>query len=323
MRVVLTGGGGFLGSHVARVLLQQGTFTDSSGRTREISELVVADLNAVSQSWASDGRVRQVVGDITSPQILESVITPECGAVFHFAAMLKADASKDFSAALNFNIRATIDLLERCRMLGTKPKFFFASSIGVYANGHDTIDNFTRHAPVSSYGSHKAIGELLIDDFSRAGAIDGRGLRYPMVLTRPGRNDASVSGTMSGIIREPMLGADFAIPFDPELRMPVTSAHKAAEMSVRVSDLAAERLTEGRVINMPSLNVSVSELAAAVGKRSGSKVGALSWKVEPAIARIFEGRPQAIDNRWALENGLEADADANAIIDHFVDDYCD
>ena len=94
-------------------------------------------------------------------------------------------------------------------------------------------------------------------------------------------------------------------------------------MSVRVNNLGAERLTEGRVINMPSLNVSVSELAAAVGNRSDRKIGALSWKVEPAIARIFEGRPQAIDNRWALENGLEADADANAIIDHFVDDYCD
>ncbi|MCB1467397.1 MAG: NAD(P)-dependent oxidoreductase, partial [Rhizobiaceae bacterium] len=93
MRVVLTGGGGFLGSHVARVLLRQGAFTDSSGRTREISELVVADLNAVSQPWAQDERVRQVVGDITSHQILESVITPECGTVFHFAAMLKADAS--------------------------------------------------------------------------------------------------------------------------------------------------------------------------------------------------------------------------------------
>ncbi|MDF2370753.1 MAG: NAD-dependent epimerase/dehydratase family protein [Rhizobiaceae bacterium] len=322
MKVVLTGAGGFLGSHVARALLEKGTLTDSAGCVLPLQELVAVDLHPITQAWSADPRVKQVTGDITDPAILAAAITPDCVSIFHFAAMLKADASKDFAAAMNFNVRATIDLLERCREIGTRPKFFFASSIGVYGDGHTQVDNLTRHAPVSSYGSHKAIGELLVDDYSRADAVDGRGLRFPMVLVRPGRNSTAVSGIMSGIIREPMLGADFTIPFASDLRMPVTSAHNAAQVSVQVNDMAADRFTEGRTFNMPSLNLSVADLADAVSTRAPheSKVGTLSWRMDSAIAGIFNGRPEAIDNRWALDNGLMPDANAATIVDHFIDD---
>lgn len=323
MKVVLTGGGGFLGSHVARALLRRGALVDASGKEHGLSELTIVDLKPVVADWAADPRVRQVEGDMNDRSTIEAAITDDCGSVFHFAAMLKADAAKDFRSALNFNVRALITILERCAELRARPKFFFASSIGVYANGHQTVDDSTRHSPVSSYGCHKAVGELLVEDFSRMGAIDGRGLRYPMVLTRPERGDRTVSGMMSGIVREPLLGADFVVPFAAGLRMPVTSAVNAADVTVLVHDLPAERLSQGRIVNMPSLNLSVADLVsateAALHKRGAR--ASLTWRLDPELMKVFEGRPQEVSNEWAAQNGLVPDADADALVAHFIRDH--
>lgn len=325
MKAVLTGGGGFLGSHVARELLSRPTLIDAEGRERELSELTILDLKPIEAAWASDPRVRQISGDINDRSTIEAAIGPDCTSVFHLAAMLKADAAKDFRSALDFNVRALIALLERCAELETCPKFFFASSIGVYANGHGVVDDSTTHRPVSSYGCHKAIGELLLDDFSRMGIIDGRGLRYPMILVRPERGSRAVSGMMSGIVREPLMGADFSVPFAPDLCMPVTSVGNAAKVSVQMHDMPVDELSAGRVVNMPSLNLCVADLAreteAALRRRGGAAT--LSWGLEPDLMKIFDGRPKEVCNEWACRHGLTPDPDARAIVEQFIRDYLD
>jgi D-erythronate 2-dehydrogenase len=319
MNVVLTGGAGFLGSHVARELLGAGTLCDSSGVRRTLRTLTVVDLVAPRQTWASDPRVRVVIGDLADNALIQKIITADCDSVFHFAAILKADADRDARAAVRFNVLGMVSLLEHCRSLGRKPKFFFASSTGVYENGIGVAGDETRHLPTSTYGAHKAIGELLVNDFTRTGAIDGRGLRFPVVMVRPNRKDTAVSNSISAIVRDPLLGLDIACPFEPALRMPVTSVENAAKATRLMHDLPAERFTHGRTVNLPSLVVTIGEIAEAVTRRGTDRhVGHISWKREASAMGMFAGRPEGIDGKWASMNGISHDRDIDAIIDNFL-----
>jgi D-erythronate 2-dehydrogenase len=319
MNVLLTGGAGFLGSRVARELLEAGTLFDSSGVRRTLRNLTIVDLVTPRQTWVTDPRVRVVIGDIADNAFIQDIVTADCDSVFHFAAILKADADRDARTAARFNVLGMVSLLERCRSLGRQPRFFFASSSGVYESGIGVADDETRHLPPSTYGAHKAIGELLVNDFTRTGAIDGRGLRFPVVMVRPNRNDTAVSNSISAIVRDPLLGLDVTCPLDPALRMPVTSVENAAKATRLLHDLPRERFTHSRTVNLPSLVVSIGEIAEAVTRRGTDRiVGRISWKREAAAMRMFAGRPEVIDGKWATSHGIPRDRDIDAIIDHFL-----
>ncbi len=319
MNVVLTGGAGFLGSRVAQELLETGTLCDSSGVRRTLRTLTIVDLAAPMQAWATDPRVRIAIGDVADTDFMREIVTADCESLFHFAAILKADADRDARAAVRFNVLGMVSLLEHCRNLGRQPKFFFASSSGVYEGGIGVASDETRHLPPSTYGAHKAIGELLVNDFTRAGAIDGRGLRFPVVMVRPNRNDTAVSNAISAIVRDPLLGSDIVCPFDSALRIPVTSAENAAQATRLLHDLPAERFTHSRTVNVPSLTVTIGEVAEAVARRAPDRrVGRISWTRESSAMRMFAGRPEVIDGKWAMMHGIPRDRDIDAIIDHFL-----
>lgn len=319
MKVVLTGGSGFLGSRVAQAILKAGTIRDSSGEARKVERLVIADLHPPSGEWARDPRVTVASGDLSDPAYVASIIDEECASLFHFAAILKADADRDIGAAVRFNVEGLVALLERCRRLGSRPKFFFASSTGVYENGVRTAGDDTRHAPSSSYGAHKAIGELLVNDFTRCGAIDGRGLRYPVVMVRPDKSP-TVSDAISALVREPLRGVDIDCPFDPSLRMPVTSVTSAAMATVAMHDLRSDHTGIRRVANLPCLTVTIGEIVTAIERRRALNdgIGRISWRRDEAAMRVFAGRPEEIDAQWARAQGLPMDPDIDALIDSFV-----
>lgn len=319
MRVVVTGGSGFLGAQVAQAILRAGTLSDAAGKVREVSSVTVADLRAPAQAWARDPRVRIATGDLADAGFLESLIDERCDSLFHFAAILKADADRDRSAAVRFNVLGLVSMLERLRALGTRPKFFFASSSGVYENGIKEVSELTRHRPTSTYGAHKAIGEQLVDDYTRTGAIDGRGLRYPIVMVRPNRSDRTVSNAISSIVREPLQGVDIEVPYTPELRMPVTSVQTAAASTIQIHDLAADRFTSSRIANLPSLSITLGELAEAILRRKDSRqLGSIAWQPDAAAMRVFLGRPEAMPGAWCSSLGIKPDENADAIIDHFL-----
>lgn len=319
MRIVVTGGSGFLGAQVAKAVLRAGRLRDASGTLCEVTAVTIADLRAPTDPWMRDPRVRIVTGDLADAAFVASLLEEGCDSLFHFAAILKADADRDRSAAVRFNVLGLVSILERIRALGTHPKFFFASSSGVFENGIDTVSELTRHRPTSTYGAHKAIGELLVDDYSRTGAIDGRGLRFPIVMVRPNRADRTVSNAISAIVREPLQGVDIEIPYEPGLRMPVTSVETAAHSTLLMHDLPADRFTGSRTANLPALSVTLAEIADAVQRRNPlGKRGTIRWRPDPAAMRVFLGRPESIPGEWCTAQGIAADRSIDAIIDAFA-----
>ena len=196
MRVVITGGAGFLGSRLAREILRRGSLTDARGNLRTVRELVQVDV--VAATATSDPRVRSVTGGLDDPAVVEAVVTPDTDSVFHLAAVVSGQAEADFDIGMRVNVDATRNLLERCRACASPPKLVFASSLAVFGGAlPDPVPDNAPLMPQSSYGTQKAIGELLVSDMSRKGFIDGRSLRLPTIVVRPGKPNKAASSFAS------------------------------------------------------------------------------------------------------------------------------
>ena len=185
MRILVTGAAGYIGSALARLLAARG------------HDVVATDQSAPAP----------LIGNIAYPQFARSLVTGEIGAVFHLASLVSGGAEQNFELGTKVNLDATRDLLEACRLAGRRPKFLFASSIAVYS-GVEVVTDETPPRPRLSYGAQKLVCEVLIDDYTRRGYIDGRALRLPTVMVRPGSANTAVSGWASAIIREPLAGRD-------------------------------------------------------------------------------------------------------------------
>src|SRR6266478_3075165 len=221
MRVVITGGAGFLGSRLARSILERGQLTDASGARRDVKKLVLID---VVQPSVTDPRVESNTGDLADPALIDRALTPETDSVFHLAAVVSGQAEAEFDTGMHVNLDATRALLERCRKLARPPKFVFASSLAVFGGPlPDPVPDDAPVTPPTSYGTQKAIGELLVYDMTRKGFIDGRSLRLPTVTVRPGKPNRAASSFASGIIREPLSGVDSICPVARDTRVWVIS----------------------------------------------------------------------------------------------------
>ena len=214
MRIVITGGAGFLGQRLARRLLERGSLTDARGQSRKIGEIVLLDV--VPATLPADSRLTSVAGDLADPAVVDRVLTRDTDTVFHLAAVVSGQAEADFDIGMRVNLDATRLLLERCRTMAAPPKFVFTSSLAVF--GGPVPDPVTDDAPVTpqaSYGAQKLIGEYLVYDMTRKGFLDGRSLRLPTVTVRPGKPNKAASSFASGIIREPLAGVDAICPVAP------------------------------------------------------------------------------------------------------------
>src|SRR5438105_8168825 len=180
MRIVITGGAGFLGSRLARKILDRGRLTDARGEEREIASLVLLDV--VSPVSIDDSRVTSVTGDLFDSTVIERAVTPDTDTVFHLAAVVSGQAEADFDIGMRVNLDATRGLLERCRTLADPPKFVLTSSLAVFGGPlPDPVPDDAALTPQASYGTQKAIGELLVYGMTRKGSIDGRELRLPTI----------------------------------------------------------------------------------------------------------------------------------------------
>lgn len=320
MRVVITGGAGFLGGRLARAILERGSLTDARGQLRPLRELVLVDV--VPPAPAADARVRSVQGSLDDRALVDAVVTRDTDTVFHLAAVVSGQAEADFDIGMRVNVDATRNLLERCRACAAPPKFVFASSLAVFGGKlPDPVPDDAPVTPQSSYGTQKAIGELLIADMSRRGFIDGRALRLPTIVVRPGKPNKAASSFASGIIREPLAGLASVCPVAPATRMWLQSPRAVIDNLLVGHEARKEQLPPARTINVPGISVAVGDMVEALRSVAGDAVASrVRWEHDPAIERIVSTWPArfAADAGRAL--GMRADEDFASVVRAHVAD---
>jgi nucleoside-diphosphate-sugar epimerase len=320
VRVLITGGAGFLGRRLAARLVERGTLKETDGRDHAIDEIVLLDI--VPAEGFADARIRTIVGDISDAALLDRAIDRSTASVFHLAAIVSGQAEAEFDLGMRINVDASRSLLEACRACGHQPRVVFTSSVAVYGGDLPaTVLDATACNPQSSYGTQKAIGELLINDYSRKGFIDGRVLRLPTISVRPGKPNKAASSFASGIIREPLNGEQSACPVAPETRVWLLSPRKAIEGLLLGHELPAQALGSSRVVNLPGVCVTAREMLAALERVAGTEAAKrVRWERDAAIDRIVASWPGAWDARRAEALGFKADTDFDSIVRAYIED---
>jgi nucleoside-diphosphate-sugar epimerase len=319
MRILITGGAGFLGSRLAQALLARGTLTDARGHARAIDRVVLADV--VAAPSLADSRVQAMQGSLDDPAFVERVVSPETDTVFHLAAVVSGQAEAEFDVGMRVNLDATRALLERCRKCTKPPKFVFASSLAVFGGAlPDPVPDDAPVTPQSSYGAQKAIGELLVNDMSRKGFIDGRALRLPTIVVRPGKPNRAASSFASGIIREPLSGVEAVCPVAPATRLWLQSPRAVVANFIVGHEAPAEKLPAFRAINVPGIDVTVAEMVAALRSVAGDAVAdRVQWQYDPVIDRIVATWPARFEARIGRALGMRADAGFQDVVRAYIE----
>ncbi|HEY3911779.1 MAG TPA: D-erythronate dehydrogenase [Stellaceae bacterium] len=319
MRIVITGGCGFLGRRLAMLLLERGS---SLG---PIDELALFDSAAPALPLPEDRRLLLVTGDIADRATVHALVAPGAAAVFHLAAVVSAEAESDTDLGYRVNLDGTRAVLDACRALGSCPRVVFASSLAVYGGAlPPSVGDDTPLTPQSSYGTQKAIGELLVNDYSRKGFIDGRALRLPTVVVRPGRPNRAASSFASSIIREPLAGRDAVCPVAPDLVMALASPRRVVAALHRAHELPGEAFGANRSLQLPGFSVAVGDMALAVRRAGGPAAHArIKWQRDSQIEAIVAGWPQALAAARAEALGFTADAGIDDAVRAFVEDDLD
>lgn len=319
MDVLITGGAGFLGRRLAEALLRRGTLGNAAGREEPIDRLTLLDT---VEPPALDARVRTITDDVASRAVLDHAIEGRTAAVFHLAAIVSGMAEADFDLGMRVNVEATRDLLEVCRARGHRPRVVFTSSVAVYGgNLPAVVPESTALTPQTSYGTQKAIAELLVNDYTRRGYVDGRSLRLPTISVRPGRPNAAASSFASGIIREPLSGVDAVCPVGPDARLWLMSPRTVIASLLAAHDLASDALGADRALTLPGISVTVAEMVAALERVAGpAAVRRIRWERDPRIDAMVMGWPGAIRADRARALGFPADESFEDIIRQYVDE---
>jgi nucleoside-diphosphate-sugar epimerase len=321
MKVLITGGAGFLGQRLARELLARGELKGPDGQSQPITELVLLDVVAAS-GFNGDNRVRAEVGDIAERSVLERLIDDQTSAIFHLAAIVSGQAEADFDLGMCINLDASRLLLETCRLRGHKPRVVFTSSVAVYGGDMpDVVRNDTALNPQSSYGTQKAIAELLLSDYTRRGFVDGRVLRLPTISVRPGKPNAAASSFASGIIREPLNGEPTVCPVAGSTRLWLLSPRKAIACLIAGLEIDAAPLGNQRRLNLPGISVSVDEMVAALREVAGEEVvKRIEWQPDPGIEKIVGSWPGRWDTTRAEQLGLTGEKSFTDVIRSYIED---
>lgn len=322
MKIVVTGGTGFLGQLLIRALLERGRLSRADGTESGIEQIVSVD-QAQPGRLIVDDRVGYVVGDIGAPHFLSHVLAADTDSVFHLAAVVSGAAEADFDLGMRVNLDGTRALLDACRVQKRTPRVVFASSVAVFGGPLPAVvTDETTPTPQSSYGVQKLVGELLVGDYSRKGFVDGRAVRLPTIVVRPGKPNAAASSFASGIIREPLAGETAICPVEPDTAMWLLSPDAAIRNLVHAHELPADAWGSQRALNLPGLTLTVREMIEALRAVGGdAAVERIQWQPDERIRAIVRTWPARFDTRRADALGFERDADFVEVVRAYARTY--
>ncbi|MEW6691107.1 MAG: D-erythronate dehydrogenase [Pseudomonadota bacterium] len=315
MKILITGGGGFLGFRLAKALLARGKLGG-----RSIAGITLLDGSFPEEAKALD--VKAVVGDVSDGHVLAGVCTPDTGAVFHLAAVVSGAAEADFDLGMRVNLKGTELLLEQLRKCAAPPRVVYTSSVAAFGGRlPEVLDDSTIANPQTSYGTQKVIGEYLLADYTRKGFLDGRALRLPTIVVRAGKPNAAASSFASGIIREPLNGEACECPVAPDTGVWLLSPRRVVEAFLHAWELPSEAWGDRRVLNLPGITASVAEMVAAMGKVAGEAAAKrVVYKADERIRAIVRTWPVRFRTPRALEMGFKPDRDVESIIRDYIAD---
>lgn len=321
MRVLITGGCGYVGQWLARYLLDQGSLTTAHGPTA-IDEIVLFDAVAPQQLLPQlADQVIIEIGDLSKQELPSG----EFASIFHLASIVSGEGEQNFDKAWQVNLDGMRSLLEHFRRDNGITKFVFASSIAVFSATDASVGDFSKQLPATTYGVTKTFGELLVNDYSRKGFLDGRSARLPTVIVRAGKPNKAASSFCSGVLREPLAGVDTVLPVPRTQPMPITSYRAGVQGLIAVHELPAEKLGHDRAIGLPALNVTAGDLADCCNRLREQRrgMGKVIEEIDPVIAKICAGWPLAIDNSRAEELGIPLPPDLDTIAAEYIADFVD
>jgi nucleoside-diphosphate-sugar epimerase len=320
MHVLITGGSGFIGRRLASALLRAGTVTVDDGAPRPIERLTMFD--SVPDAGAPvDRRVESISGDITDRSAVERAAT-NADVVWHLAAVVSGAAEADFELGYRVNLEGTRVLLDALRGTGRRPRVVFASSFAVYGGDLPQVITDEFHpTPQSSYGTQKAIGELLTTDYSRKGFVDGRSLRLPTIVVRPGKPNLAASTFASSIIREPLAGEDTVCPVRRDTAIYILSPRRVVEALLRAMRLPESAWGMHRALALPGITVTVAGMVDVLARVAGEAVlDHIRWQPDPAIQRIVDSWPARAEARRARSLGFTGDSSFDEILLAHIED---
>nr|WP_213686051.1 D-erythronate dehydrogenase [Roseicyclus sp.] len=324
MHVLMTGAAGMIGRKLTAKLVADGALSNNA-----ITRMTLADVVAPPQPSGFDGAVSCIAADLEDPKIAAQLIATRPDVVFHLAAIVSGEAEQDFEKGYRINLDATRALLEAIRIAhqaeGYFPRVVFASSIAVVGAPfpHPIPDDF-HTTPLTSYGTQKAICELLLSDYSRRGFLDAIGIRLPTICIRPGAPNKAASGFFSNILREPLVGQPAVLPVPDTIRHWHASPRSAVGFMMRAASMDLSPLGARRNLSMPGLSATVAEQIEALRRVAGEKaVGLIRREPNEMITRMCEGWPTGFDASRAIALGFSAETSFDDIIRVHIEDELD
>jgi nucleoside-diphosphate-sugar epimerase len=321
MHILIIGAAGMVGRKLADRLAAA---PDLDGR--KITRFTLVDVVEPSAPAGFSGKVSTVTADLSAPGTGEKLVAGRPDIIFHLAAIVSGEAEADFELGYRVNLDGTRNLFEAIRAEGLKspykPRVVFTSSIAVFGGPFpDKIGDEFLQVPLTSYGTQKAIGELLLVDYSRRGFFDGIGIRLPTICIRPGVPNKAASGFFSNILREPLIGQEAVLPVSEDVRHWFASPRSAVGFLVHAATLDLARVGPRRNLNMPGLSATVGEEIEALRRFAGEKaVKLIRREKDETIDRIVAGWARDFDARRALELGFKAETSFDDIVRAHVED---
>ncbi len=324
MHILITGAAGMIGRKLTSRLVADGALNG-----KPIDKLSLHDVVRFPGETLKPGPGRLpsfdiAVGDLASPGEAEKLVAARPDVIFHLAGVVSGEAELDFDKGYRVNLDGTRALIEAIRRSheGYHPKLVFSSSIAVYgAPFPPAIPDDFHLTPLTSYGTQKAICELLLADYHRRGILDGVGIRLPTICVRPGKPNKAASGFFSGIIREPLAGQEAVLPVADTVRHTHASPRAAVAFLIHAASLTRAQLGARPNLAMPGVCCTVAEQIAALARVAGQQVAArIRREPDELIMRIVGGWSERIEARRAIALGFKAESSFDEIIKIHIDD---